>query len=75
MTSAPTGSDLTVLSSGNIALAVLLSVAILALLAILTYCFLKSRKERSHMPVPPGPAHVALSEEDGLVYNSTTKPV
>ncbi|XP_041815235.1 kunitz-type protease inhibitor 1-like [Chelmon rostratus] len=61
--------------SGNIALAVLLSVAILALLAILTYCFLKSRKERSHMPVPPGPAHVALSEEDGLVYNSTTKPV
>lgn len=61
--------------SGNIALAVLLSVAILALLAVLTYCFLKSRKERSHRPVATGPAHVALSEQDTLVYNSTTKPV
>uniref|UniRef100_UPI0037E7066D kunitz-type protease inhibitor 1-like isoform X2 n=1 Tax=Semicossyphus pulcher TaxID=241346 RepID=UPI0037E7066D len=60
--------------SGNIALAVLLSVAILALLAILTYCFLKNRKERSHRPVATGPAHVALSEQDTLVYNSTTKP-
>ncbi|XP_040025766.2 kunitz-type protease inhibitor 1 [Gasterosteus aculeatus] len=46
--------------SGNIALAVCLSVAILALLAVLTYCFLKSRKERSHRPVATGPAHVAL---------------
>ncbi|KAM9339379.1 kunitz-type protease inhibitor 1-like [Symphorus nematophorus] len=61
--------------SGNIALAVLLSVAILALLAILTYCFLKSRKERSHRPVATGPAHVSLSEQDTLVYNSTTKPI
>lgn len=61
--------------SGNIALAVLLSVAILALLAILTYCFLKSRKKRSHRPVSTGPAHVALSEQDTLVYNSTTKPL
>lgn len=61
--------------SGNIALAVLLSVAILALLAILTYCFLKKKKERSHRRVPAGPAHVALSEQDTLVYNSTTKPV
>lgn len=62
-------------NSGNIALAVCLSVAILALLAILTYCFLKSRKERSHRPVATGPAHVALSEQDTLVYNPTTKPV
>ncbi|XP_071323481.1 kunitz-type protease inhibitor 1-like [Trachinotus anak] len=61
--------------SGSIALAVFLSVAILALLAILTYCFLKSRRERSHRPVSTGPAHVALSEQDTLVYNSTTKPV
>ncbi|XP_062267319.1 kunitz-type protease inhibitor 1-like [Platichthys flesus] len=61
--------------SGTIALAVVLSVAILALLAILTYCFLKNRKERSHRPVTTGPAHVALSEQDTLVYNSTTKPV
>ncbi|XP_034554752.1 kunitz-type protease inhibitor 1-like isoform X2 [Notolabrus celidotus] len=61
--------------SANIALAVLLSVAILALLAILSYCFLKKKKERSHRPVSTGPAHVALSEQDTLVYNSTTKPV
>uniref|UniRef100_A0A3B4XV92 Serine peptidase inhibitor, Kunitz type 1 b n=1 Tax=Seriola lalandi dorsalis TaxID=1841481 RepID=A0A3B4XV92_SERLL len=69
------GSDLTVSSSGSIALAVFLSVAILALLAIMTYCFLKGRREHSHRPVSTGPAHVALSEQDTLVYNSTTKPV
>uniref|UniRef100_A0A8D3CQ73 Kunitz-type protease inhibitor 1-like n=1 Tax=Scophthalmus maximus TaxID=52904 RepID=A0A8D3CQ73_SCOMX len=56
-------------------LAVILSVAILALLAILTYCFLKKRRECSHRPVATGPAHVALSEQDTLVYNTTTKPV
>uniref|UniRef100_A0A3B4XET7 Serine peptidase inhibitor, Kunitz type 1 b n=1 Tax=Seriola lalandi dorsalis TaxID=1841481 RepID=A0A3B4XET7_SERLL len=56
-------------------LAVFLSVAILALLAIMTYCFLKGRREHSHRPVSTGPAHVALSEQDTLVYNSTTKPV
>ncbi|XP_060947820.1 kunitz-type protease inhibitor 1-like, partial [Limanda limanda] len=61
--------------SGTIALAVVLSVAILALLAILTYCFLKNRRERSNRPVTTGPAHVALSEQDTLVYNPTTKPV
>ncbi|XP_044024129.1 kunitz-type protease inhibitor 1-like isoform X1 [Siniperca chuatsi] len=61
--------------SAHIALAVLLSVAILALLAVLSYCFLKSRKNRSHRPVATGPAHVALPEQDTLVYNSTTKPV
>ncbi|CAK6981233.1 kunitz-type protease inhibitor 1-like [Scomber scombrus] len=57
--------------SGSIALAVVLSVAILALLAVLTYCFLKSRRERLHRPVPT----TALPEHDTLVYNSTTKPV
>lgn len=68
--------------SGSIALAVVLSVAVLALLAILTYCFLKSRRKRSHRPVDTGPAqpdtgpaHLALLEEDTFVYNSTTKPV
>uniref|UniRef100_A0A3B4XUY5 Serine peptidase inhibitor, Kunitz type 1 b n=1 Tax=Seriola lalandi dorsalis TaxID=1841481 RepID=A0A3B4XUY5_SERLL len=73
--SSPGRSDLTVSSSGSIALAVFLSVAILALLAIMTYCFLKGRREHSHRPVSTGPAHVALSEQDTLVYNSTTKPV
>lgn len=61
--------------SGSVALAVVLAVAILALLAILTYCFLKARRERAHRPVATGPAHVALSEQDTLVYNSTTKPI
>lgn len=61
-------------SAGSIALAVLLSVAILALLVILTYCFLRSRKRRTHTPVATGPAHVPLAEQDALVYNSTTKP-
>ncbi|XP_029984021.1 kunitz-type protease inhibitor 1-like [Sphaeramia orbicularis] len=61
--------------SGSVALAVILAVAILALLAILTYCFLRARRERAHQPVATGPAHVALSEQDTLVYNSTTKPI
>ncbi|KAJ4923790.1 hypothetical protein JOQ06_028045 [Pogonophryne albipinna] len=61
--------------SGNIALAVCLSVAILALLVILTYCFLKSRKQRSHRPAAAGSAHTALSQQDTLVYKTTTKPV
>uniref|UniRef100_A0A3Q4BR86 BPTI/Kunitz inhibitor domain-containing protein n=1 Tax=Mola mola TaxID=94237 RepID=A0A3Q4BR86_MOLML len=68
-------SDLTVSSSGHIALAVLLLVVILAVLAIITYCFLKSRKARSHRPVDTGPAHVVLSEQETLVYNSTTRPI
>lgn len=61
--------------SGKIALAVLLAVAILALLAVLTYCFLRARKKRSHRPVATGPAHEALSDQDSTVYNSTTKPI
>ncbi|MEQ2209926.1 hypothetical protein XENOCAPTIV_006055, partial [Xenoophorus captivus] len=67
-----TGSDLAVLSSGSIALAAFLAVAILALLAILGYCFLRRRRKRSSNPhaLP----HVALPEQDTLVYNSTTKP-
>ena len=70
-----TGSDLTVSSSGSIAVAVVLSVAILALLAILSYCFLRGRRERSQSSASTGPAHVPLSEQETLVYNSTTKPV
>ncbi|XP_069544172.1 kunitz-type protease inhibitor 1b isoform X1 [Brachyistius frenatus] len=62
-------------NSGSVALAVFLSVAILALLAVLTYCFLRARSKRTHRPVATGPAHVPLSEQDTLVYNSTTKPV
>uniref|UniRef100_A0A3Q0SKX7 Serine peptidase inhibitor, Kunitz type 1 b n=1 Tax=Amphilophus citrinellus TaxID=61819 RepID=A0A3Q0SKX7_AMPCI len=67
-------SDLTVLSTGSITLAVILSVGIMALLAILAYCFLKARRKRTHRPVN-STAHEALPEEDTSVYNSTTKPV
>ncbi|XP_072218178.1 kunitz-type protease inhibitor 1-like isoform X2 [Leuresthes tenuis] len=61
--------------SSSIAVAVVLSVAILALLAILSYCFLRGRRERSQSSASTGPAHVPLSEQETLVYNSTTKPV
>ncbi|MEQ2252497.1 hypothetical protein ILYODFUR_022314, partial [Ilyodon furcidens] len=58
--------------SGSIALAAFLAVAILALLAILGYCFLRGRRKRSsNSHALP---HVALPEQDTLVYNSTTKP-
>ncbi|XP_056150754.1 kunitz-type protease inhibitor 1-like isoform X2 [Lampris incognitus] len=59
--------------SGSIALAVVLAVSILAVVAILAYCFLKGRKERGHQPVSTS---APLNEDaDTLVYNSTTKPV
>ncbi|XP_077366447.1 kunitz-type protease inhibitor 1-like [Festucalex cinctus] len=58
--------------SGHVALAVILSVAILALLAILGYCFLKKRRKPSGARAP---AHQVASEQDTLVYNSTTKPL
>uniref|UniRef100_A0A3Q2W7G5 Serine peptidase inhibitor, Kunitz type 1 b n=1 Tax=Haplochromis burtoni TaxID=8153 RepID=A0A3Q2W7G5_HAPBU len=59
----------------SITLAVILSVAILSLLAILAYCFLRARKRRTHRPVNTGPTHEALSKEETSVYNSTTKPM
>lgn len=62
-------------STGSITLAVILSVAILSLLAILAYCFLRARKRRTHRPVNTGPTHEALSKEEMSVYNSTTKPM
>ncbi|XP_039874358.1 kunitz-type protease inhibitor 1-like [Simochromis diagramma] len=61
--------------SSSITLAVILSVAILSLLAILAYCFLRARKRRTHRPVNTGPTHEALSKEETSVYNSTTKPM
>ncbi|XP_061563004.1 kunitz-type protease inhibitor 1-like [Cololabis saira] len=61
--------------SGSVALAVFLSVAILALLAIMSYCFMRARKKRSHRPVSTNPNHTVLSEQEAFVYNSTTKPV
>lgn len=70
-----TGSEVTVSPSGKVALAVCLTVAILALLAVMTYCLLKTRRERTHRPVATNSTPVALSEQDTLVYNTTTKPV
>uniref|UniRef100_A0A3Q0SRS1 Serine peptidase inhibitor, Kunitz type 1 b n=1 Tax=Amphilophus citrinellus TaxID=61819 RepID=A0A3Q0SRS1_AMPCI len=61
-------------AQSSITLAVILSVGIMALLAILAYCFLKARRKRTHRPVN-STAHEALPEEDTSVYNSTTKPV
>lgn len=61
-------------NSGSITLAVILSVGIMALLAILAYCLLKARRKRTHRPVN-NTAHEALPQEDTSVYNSTTKPV
>uniref|UniRef100_A0A3B5MXL7 Serine peptidase inhibitor, Kunitz type 1 b n=1 Tax=Xiphophorus couchianus TaxID=32473 RepID=A0A3B5MXL7_9TELE len=56
----------------SVTLAVILAVGILALLAIVGYCFLRRRRKAPSRSA--GPAHVALSEQDTLVYNSTTKP-
>ncbi|KAM4633502.1 kunitz-type protease inhibitor 1-like [Polymixia lowei] len=62
--------------SGSIAIAVVLAVAIFAVLAVLSYCFLKSRRKRSHQPVTTNVPHTPFTEDrDTLVYNSTTKPV
>ncbi|XP_037837389.1 kunitz-type protease inhibitor 1 isoform X2 [Kryptolebias marmoratus] len=62
--------------SGSISLAVILSVAACALLAVLGYCFLRwRRKNRSHHAALSSPAQVQPSEQDTLVYNSTTKPL
>ncbi|XP_077076353.1 kunitz-type protease inhibitor 1b isoform X1 [Siphateles boraxobius] len=59
--------------SASVALAVVLVVGILAVLAVLGYFFLKNRrKNHQHQPVatsgPPG----AYSEDQQMVYNSTT---
>ncbi|XP_049613719.1 kunitz-type protease inhibitor 1 [Syngnathus scovelli] len=62
--------------SGSVAVAVILTVAILVLLAVLGYCFLKKRKERSVARTEAVVARqVRASEQDTLVYNSTTEPL
>ncbi|KAG7466339.1 hypothetical protein MATL_G00163670 [Megalops atlanticus] len=63
--------------SGTIAIAVLLGVAILILLAILGYCFLKGKKEQPrHQRVAVNGSQVSTMEDtERLVYNSTTKPI
>ncbi|XP_007574785.1 kunitz-type protease inhibitor 1-like isoform X1 [Poecilia formosa] len=58
--------------SGSVALAVILAVCVLALLVIVGYCYLRRRRKAPSRSA--GPTHAALSEQDTLVYNSTTKP-
>ncbi|XP_051501248.1 kunitz-type protease inhibitor 1b [Myxocyprinus asiaticus] len=60
--------------SASVALAVVLAVAIMAVLAVLGYCYLKSRrKNQQHQRVATTSPPVVYSEDaDHLVYNSTT---
>ncbi|XP_041809444.1 kunitz-type protease inhibitor 1a [Chelmon rostratus] len=63
-------------NTGVIAIAVLLGVAIVILLGILGYCFLKGKKKSSqHQRVPVNTVPVNLEDRERLVYNSTTKPI
>ncbi|XP_037603054.1 kunitz-type protease inhibitor 1a [Sebastes umbrosus] len=62
--------------TGIIAVAALLGVAILILLVILAYCFMKGKKKSSqHHRVPANNAPVSLEDRERLVYNSTTRPI
>ncbi|XP_015245436.1 PREDICTED: kunitz-type protease inhibitor 1 [Cyprinodon variegatus] len=56
-------------------IAALLGVAILVLLAVLGYCFIKRRRTPKHTRVPNGTASSGMGNSDHLVYNSTTKPL
>ncbi|XP_057679083.1 kunitz-type protease inhibitor 1-like [Corythoichthys intestinalis] len=60
--------------SGTAAVAVILAVAIAAALAVLGYCFLKNRKKKREAAEARA-ARQVTSEQDTLVYNSTTKPL
>ncbi len=58
--------------SVSVALAVVLAVAILGVLAVLGYCFLKN-KRKSHQPVATSSPLVVYNDYDQqLIYNSTT---
>lgn len=63
--------------SGSVAVAVVLGVCILAVLALLGYCFLKERKKKGqHVRVATNHAQFPLTDDsDHIVYKSTTKPV
>ncbi|KAJ8263918.1 hypothetical protein GJAV_G00143070 [Gymnothorax javanicus] len=63
--------------AGSVAIAVLLGVAILILLAVLGYCFLKGRKEQqqSRRMAINGSQVSTTEDTQRLVYNSTTKPI
>lgn len=58
------------------AVAAVLGVAILILLGVLIYCFVKGKKKSSqHQRVPVNTVPVHFEDRERLVYNSTTKPI
>ncbi|XP_057716393.1 kunitz-type protease inhibitor 1a [Corythoichthys intestinalis] len=63
--------------TGVIAIAAVLAIAIVILLGILLYCFMKGKKKSSqHHRVPVNNAPLTTMEDrEHLVYNSTTKPI
>lgn len=61
--------------TGIIVTAAILGVAILILLGLLVYCFMKGKKSSQHHRVPVTSAPVMTADRDYLVYNSTTKPI
>lgn len=60
---------------GTLAIAVVLAVAILILLGVLVYCFMKGRKSSRHQRVPVNTVPVSFEDREHLVYNSTTKSI
>ncbi|KAF7657071.1 hypothetical protein LDENG_00032250 [Lucifuga dentata] len=63
--------------TGIIAIAAVLSLAILILLGILAYCLLKGKKKApQHHHVPANSAQFTILEDrERLAYNTTTKPI
>ena len=62
------------MSVGVLAGAVLLGIAIIVLLGVLGYCFLKGKKKTvKHERVATNA--FPLEDTEKLVYNSTTKPI
>ncbi|XP_034531484.1 kunitz-type protease inhibitor 1a [Notolabrus celidotus] len=62
--------------TGIIAIAALLGLAILILIGVLVYCFVKGKKKSpQHQRVAVNNAPVSFEDRERLVYNSTTKPI
>lgn len=67
---------ISIYSTGIIAIAALLGVAIFVLLCVLLYCLCRGKKKTvQHHRVPVNTVPVSLEDRERLVYNSTTKPI
>ncbi|XP_066529563.1 kunitz-type protease inhibitor 1a [Hoplias malabaricus] len=64
-------------NTAAIGIAVVLGLAIIVLLAVIGYCFLKGRKpkQQGHQRVAVNGHSYPIEDTDKLVYNSTTKPI